>query len=333
MDNRQIIFKNHPVKSSEKLMRDFPAKVCYTNDKLTAQLVFEISDCTEAELAGLTASIMIFMKDGSFFQDSAVIDAPNKKITYVMLENQVAHAGDARASLALTGGSKGWGGPDRNFTVISDLGQRVATEVMIKDWTMLTAEARAYLDDAQAAEAARAATFGQWSDTQADWAAAEAARVNDFSSKADKTTTVNGKALSANISLTATDVPNTPAGGIAATTVQEAVNELDTEKANKAQEEWKTPTLLNGATGTVQYRKNQFGNVEFRGNLTAKEGSAAMSLPVGYRPSADVHTISGVSGTGTTVVRRIFIQPSGSFYVHQPFGTYDVCMNGVEIHI
>ncbi|UUM12466.1 phage baseplate upper protein [Clostridiaceae bacterium HFYG-1003] len=170
MDNRQIIFKNHPVKSSEKLMRDFPAQVCYTNDKLTAQLVFEISDCTEAELAGLTASIMIFMKDGSFFQDSAVIDAPNKKITYVMLENQVAHAGDARASLVLTGGSQGWGGPDRNFTVISDLGQRVATEVMIKDWTMLTAEARAYLDEfaaneitrqqtAAAAESARAQTF------------------------------------------------------------------------------------------------------------------------------------------------------------------------------
>ena len=109
MDNRQIIFKNHPVKSSEKLMRDFPAQVCYTNDKLTAQLVFEISDCTEAELTGLTASIMIFMKDGSFFQDAAVIDAPNKKITYIMLENQIAHAGDARASLVLTGGSKGCG--------------------------------------------------------------------------------------------------------------------------------------------------------------------------------------------------------------------------------
>ena len=170
MDNRQIIFKNHPVKSSEKLMRDSPAQVCYTNDKLSCQLVFEISDCTEAELTGLTASIMIFMKDGSFFQDSAVIDAPGKKITYVMLENQVAHAGDARASLVLTAGSKGWGGPDRNFTIISDLGQRVATEVMIKDWTMLTAEARAYLDEfaanevtrqqtAAAAESARAQTF------------------------------------------------------------------------------------------------------------------------------------------------------------------------------
>ena len=48
----------------------------------------------------------------------------------------------------------------------------VATEVMIKDWTMLTAEARAFIDAAEAAEALRVS--------------AEAARVNDFSSKADK---------------------------------------------------------------------------------------------------------------------------------------------------
>ena len=48
-----------------------------------------------------------------------------------------------------------------------------------------------------------------------------------------KTTTVNTKALSGNISVTAADVPNTPAGTIAATNVQAALNELDTEKANK----------------------------------------------------------------------------------------------------
>lgn len=166
-------------------MRDFPAQVCYTNDKLTAQLVFEISDCTKAELAGLTASIMIFMKDGSFFQDSAVIDAPNKRITYVMLENQIAHAGDARASLVLTGGSQGWGGPDRNFTVISDLGQRVATEVMIKDWTMLTAEARAYLDTAQAAEAARVSAENVRIANEAARVTAESTRVTAEQARKD----------------------------------------------------------------------------------------------------------------------------------------------------
>ena len=48
-----------------------------------------------------------------------------------------------------------------------------------------------------------------------------------------KTTTVNTKALSGNISITAADVPNTPAGTIAATTVQTALNELDTEKVPK----------------------------------------------------------------------------------------------------
>ena len=46
-----------------------------------------------------------------------------------------------------------------------------------------------------------------------------------------KTTTVNTKALSGNISITAADIPNTPAGTIAATTVQTALKELDTKKA------------------------------------------------------------------------------------------------------
>lgn len=108
-----------------------------------------------------------------------------------------------------------------------------------------------------------------------------------------KTTTINTKALSGNISLTAADVPNTPAGGIAATNVQTALNELDTEKANKVQEGWNTPTLLNGwaaVNGTPQYMKDSMGFVHFRGgvNGAASTTTAPFTLPPGYRPNSSM---------------------------------------------
>ena len=51
--------------------------------------------------------------------------------------------------------------------------------------------------------------------------------------KANTTTTINNKALSTNITINASDVPNTPAGNISATNIQNALNELDTEKVDK----------------------------------------------------------------------------------------------------
>lgn len=54
-------------------------------------------------------------------------------------------------------------------------------------------------------------------------------------SKVDKTTTVNTKLLSSNITINAVDIPNTPSGNISSTTVQGAINELDNEKATKTE--------------------------------------------------------------------------------------------------
>ena len=51
----------------------------------------------------------------------------------------------------------------------------------------------------------------------------------------------------------------TPTGGISATNVQGAIGELDGEKADKAQEAWITPTLINGVTGSLKYRKTPQG--------------------------------------------------------------------------
>lgn len=70
-------------------------------------------------------------------------------------------------------------------------------------------------------------------------------------------------------------------------------------KADKAQEAWVTPTLTNGATGDLQYRKNQFGRVEFRGKVNVVAlGQPIFNIPVGYRLGYDgqvpIKTSSGV---------------------------------------
>ena len=94
----------------------------------------------------------------------------------------------------------------------------------------------------------------------------------------------------------ASNVTNTPAGGISATNVQTALNELDTEKANKVQKAWITPTLLNGWTSvagyTVQYMKDDFGFVHFRGRLASGTvGAQVFLLPTGYIPNQTAYFI------------------------------------------
>lgn len=60
------------------------------------------------------------------------------------------------------------------------------------------------------------------------------------------------------------------------------------EKANKKQEDWITPTLLNGwvnrlASTPVRFRKNEFGTVEIEGAIKGGTlGTTAFTLPQGY---------------------------------------------------
>lgn len=51
--------------------------------------------------------------------------------------------------------------------------------------------------------------------------------------------------------------------------------------------DWITATLQNGWTGTLQYRKNQIGQLEIKGSLTAGTvilNTVIATLPYGYRP-------------------------------------------------
>ena len=60
-------------------------------------------------------------------------------------------------------------------------------------------------------------------------------------------------------------------------------------KANKKQEDWITPTLLNGwvrqdSSQTPEYMKDEFGFVHFRGCIKGGTAPLVFNLPEGYRP-------------------------------------------------
>ena len=95
-------------------------------------------------------------------------------------------------------------------------------------------------------------------------------------------------------------------------------------KANSAQEAWTTPTLLNGATGTIQYRKNNFGKLEFKGTATISSPSAALTLASGYRPSEEINIpISASDGT----INNMKIATSGNVTFSATSKTYS--LNGI----
>ena len=86
-------------------------------------------------------------------------------------------------------------------------------------------------------------------------------------------------------------------------------------KADKKQEDWITATLINGATGTVQYRKNDFGTVEITGTVSIPNtGLQAFVLPIGYRPRAQFS--NAISSRDVSNIYKIMIGPSGSSFLN-----------------
>lgn len=97
---------------------------------------------------------------------------------------------------------------------------------------------------------------------------------------------VNGQTVAANVNITDT------ASLYTATTVEGALQEVATNvnlKANKVQEAWITPTLLNSWVdfSTVikpYYMKDQMGFVRLQGSVKNGTTPHILTLPVGYRP-------------------------------------------------
>ena len=105
----------------------------------------------------------------------------------------------------------------------------------------------------------------------------------------------------------------------AKTSIVNAINELFNGKANKAQEAWITPTLLNGwssfAGAPVQFMKDQFGFVHLKGVLTTgTKAQRSFTLPVGYRPGK---VVLFISNSGYDDYTTGYIATDGGFTVNK----------------
>ena len=154
----------------------------YTNDLHSVSLQFRITDCTDIELTGSTAIVLLKMRDGSFFQGPSVdVTRTLNVFSYTLKENEGNHDGLAEIQLIVTIGAKEFATQKYNFKVVTGLDSEVAREIMIYDWSTLTAEARAYIDQFTADELLRDAEFDNAQfDRNAAFNAAQGQRTTDF---------------------------------------------------------------------------------------------------------------------------------------------------------
>ena len=111
--------------------------------------------------------------------------------------------------------------------------------------------------------------------------------------------------------------------GLTATDAQTAIDELESEKANKVQEDWIYPTLLNGWSGNIRYAKNDVGLVIIEVDATmgtVAYGTKIFAFPVGYVSYAEFNGMfQDASSSGLNVV-ELSAKPNGDF----------VCKKGTE---
>lgn len=116
-----------------------------SNDNDSAQIIFNLLDVSPSELSGVTASVMLYMQDGSFFQSSDVVIDRNT-IIYTMKPEETKHSGSTKVQIVLKKGSIQTASIIYNFDIDRGLEKYPITEVMIQDWTTLTAEAKAFVE-------------------------------------------------------------------------------------------------------------------------------------------------------------------------------------------
>ena len=116
-----------------------------SNDKDSTQITFNLLDVSPDELSGSSASILLYMQDGSFFQSSDVTIDRNSVI-YTMKEEETKHSGNTKVQIVLTNGTVQTASLIYNFEIEKGLEKYPITEVMIQDWTTLTAEAKAFVE-------------------------------------------------------------------------------------------------------------------------------------------------------------------------------------------
>jgi hypothetical protein len=114
-------------------------------------------------------------------------------------------------------------------------------------------------------------------------------------------------------------------------THKELMGYLNKNKANIKQEDWISPTLLNGFityvsfSSPVKYYKDNFGTVHLKGTISSgTAGLASFVLPVGYRP---ITTIGYICRSKSGTNGSVGIDPSGNVYI-VAYDTY-ICLDGI----
>ena len=221
-----------------------------------------------------TAKVVMYNRgDESLVERDAVVTTENgrKVASYELPAEIIAHWGDWTAQPVFTSGGEIYSGSIVPFSVIRYLmHERPATLTEIVTVTEFIQQSQVLVDDMEQAEAQRVS--------------AETSRLSAETQRlSNETTRVSAEAQRK------TDHANRSA-------------ELD-GKANKKQEDWITPTLLNGwaaqgqSYNTPVYRKNQFGTVELKGILyLGAKNTTAFNLPSGYRPTSQYYGIARSQG-------------------------------------
>ena len=152
---KKIIPFNVAIKSTYPV-HSFDCPKVYTNDLNSVEIQFKVIDCATDELASATATTLLYMRDGSFFQNSDV-NLNGNTFTYLLKENEGNHSGLAKIQLVVKIGTTEYATQLYSFEVVSGLETKVAVEVIIQDWTTLTRKAQTYIDGLEAKDTEMAA--------------------------------------------------------------------------------------------------------------------------------------------------------------------------------
>ena len=178
MANKQITFETFMLSTDRQL--SFQREVAYTNDVNSVQLSFDIKDLSD--LTAYTPNVLLYMRDGSFYQITTGIAKTGTTVSYTLKGNEGKHNGLVRVQLILIDGTTELASAKHEFRIEAGLDTVVATEVMIQDWTTLTKEAGDFIAEMRTNETQR----------QTDFDNAQASRQSTFNtSESNRQSTFN----------------------------------------------------------------------------------------------------------------------------------------------
>lgn len=284
---------------STTIERSLVRPIVYTNDLRSAEFQFQVTDMQAGELSGATATTLLYMRDGSFFQNPKEdVELTGTTFSYLLKEDEGNHAGIARIQLVVRfneGLDDEQNFPSQlyDFEIVNGLETQVAQQIMIHDWTTLTREARAYIDEFAANEILREAEFDNNEfDRNAAFNLAQTNRQNQFSDLAEDLTATLA-AADANIE----EFDVALETGIAAAKLAEKLE--DFEEINNSR-------LLSTERQLAEAVAMQTGLLKFMGDDTTANINAKTGMDVGdYWWSTDGLTYYAYNGTDWSNVGSI----------------------------